>query len=136
MICPACGKVALIVEYENIELDYCPACHGVWFDAGELDILLEAAGLGDDRAFLTGLAGLSEADITEKKRPCPMCRHKMKKVNTGGDRKIITDICTRGHGIWFDGGEVSSLVKSLSEKTPHKAAANKVLGFIGEIFKY
>ena len=44
MICPVCKKDALIVEYDRIELDYCPSCGGVWFDSGELDLLLEAAG--------------------------------------------------------------------------------------------
>ena len=80
MICPACGKDALIVEYENIELDYCPACGGVWFDAGELELLLEAAGFGTNRSFLEGIANSPEAKIAEKKRRCPVCRRKMKKV--------------------------------------------------------
>jgi uncharacterized protein len=136
MICPACGKDALIVEYEHIELDYCPACHGVWFDAGELELLLEAAGLGTDRKFLEGVANQPEAKIEEKKRRCPVCRRKMKKVTLDEDKKIVTDICLGGHGIWFDGGEVSALVKSIAAKSPQKAESARVLGFIGDMFKY
>lgn len=136
MICPACGKDALIVEYENIELDYCPACHGVWFDAGELDLLLEAAGLGNDRGFLNGVANSPEVKIAEKKRRCPVCIRKMKKVTINEEKQIVTDICMGGHGIWFDGGEVNCLVRSLAEKSPEKTESKKVLGFIGDMFKY
>ncbi len=136
MICPACGKDALIVEYANIELDYCPACRGVWFDAGELELLLEAAGLESDANFLSDIIKSREADTTEKKRRCPECRRKMKKVAIDDEGKIITDICMSGHGIWFDGGEVSALVKALAEKSPDKAASKHVLEFIGEMFKY
>ncbi len=42
MKCPVCtDKELLMVERQGIELDYCPACRGVWLDRGELDRLLE-----------------------------------------------------------------------------------------------
>ena len=28
-------------ERQNIEIDYCPKCRGVWLDRGELDKILE-----------------------------------------------------------------------------------------------
>jgi Zn-finger nucleic acid-binding protein len=30
-------------QRNNIEIDYCPVCRGVWLDKGELDKLLEYA---------------------------------------------------------------------------------------------
>ena len=42
----------VIVEHENIELDYCTNCKGVWFDSGELELLLEAAELENYEVFL------------------------------------------------------------------------------------
>ena len=33
------------MEYRQIELDYCLKCSGIWFDSGELDLLLESADL-------------------------------------------------------------------------------------------
>lgn len=136
MICPVCREDALIVEYQNIELDYCPECHGVWFDSGELELLLEAAGIKDYNRFLSDVAGSPEVKVSEKKRRCPICRRKMKKVYIDEMKKIVTDICNGRHGIWFDGGEVTSLVKELAEKTPDNAEARNVLGFVGEMFKY
>jgi uncharacterized protein len=136
MICPTCGKDAVIVEYQDIELDYCPACHGVWFDAGELELLLEAASLGSDTAYLAGILQSPEAATAEAKRRCPVCRRKMKKAYVDEAKKIITDVCPGGHGIWFDGGEVAGLVKALADKAPASPESRRVLDYISGMFKY
>jgi Zn-finger nucleic acid-binding protein len=35
----------IVVEYSNVELDYCLNCHGVWFDSDELELLLKSMNL-------------------------------------------------------------------------------------------
>ncbi|MGF6809361.1 Zn-finger nucleic acid-binding protein [Paraburkholderia sp. Clong3] len=41
MKCPVCKTPDLLMtERQNIEIDYCPTCRGVWLDRGELDKLL------------------------------------------------------------------------------------------------
>jgi len=38
MHCPVCKEVLLVMsERQNVEIDYCPQCRGVWLDRGELD---------------------------------------------------------------------------------------------------
>ena len=136
MICPVCRKDAVIVEYNNIELDYCPNCAGVWFDSGELELLLEAAGLGGHERFLAGVKNSPEAEISEKKRRCPICLRKMRKVYIDEEKKIVVDVCHGGHGIWFDGGEVTGLIEEYSQKDPKSAEHKQVLCHIVEMFKY
>lgn len=42
MKCPICPDVDLVItERQNIEIDYCPKCRGVWLDRGELDKIIE-----------------------------------------------------------------------------------------------
>ena len=42
MKCPVCKETDLIMSArQNIEIDYCPQCRGVWLDRGELDKLIE-----------------------------------------------------------------------------------------------
>lgn len=41
MKCPNDQTTLLISERQNIEIDYCPECRGVWLDRGELDKLIE-----------------------------------------------------------------------------------------------
>lgn len=43
MLCPACKVDLVMSERQNIEIDYCPKCRGVWLDRGELEKLLSAA---------------------------------------------------------------------------------------------
>lgn len=42
MQCPRCPESSLVMtDRQNIEIDYCPTCRGVWLDRGELDKLIE-----------------------------------------------------------------------------------------------
>ncbi|MDS0116436.1 zf-TFIIB domain-containing protein, partial [Enterobacter hormaechei subsp. steigerwaltii] len=42
MHCPVCKEVLLVMsERQNVEIDYCPQCRGVWLDRGELDKIIE-----------------------------------------------------------------------------------------------
>ena len=39
--CPRCGVGLAMSERQDIEIDYCPQCRGVWLDRGELDKIIE-----------------------------------------------------------------------------------------------
>jgi hypothetical protein len=43
MKCPNCATVLKMAFRQQIEIDYCPKCRGVWLDKGELDKLIERA---------------------------------------------------------------------------------------------
>jgi Zn-finger nucleic acid-binding protein len=44
MKCPACPDNTLVMtDRQGVEIDYCPACRGIWLDRGELDKLLDRA---------------------------------------------------------------------------------------------
>ena len=44
MKCPACELDLQMTERSGVEIDYCPACRGVWLDRGELDKIIEGSG--------------------------------------------------------------------------------------------
>jgi Zn-finger nucleic acid-binding protein len=135
MICPACRHPMVIVEHDEIELDYCTNCRGVWFDSGELELLLEAAELENYRDFLEKIMESGDATTREKKRRCPICSRKMKKTHIGAEKELLIDVCKNTDGIWFDGGEVAHLVKLLSGES-EETGQGKVMNFLGEVFKY
>ena len=108
MICPACREEMIVVEYNKIELDVCVQCDGIWFDAEELSLLLETLHLPGDEL------GLTPAKKTvEKARKCPRCRKRMDKVMIEPSEAVMIDRCTKGHGLWFDGGELDEIVNVL-----------------------
>ena len=41
MLCPVDRTPLVMSERQNIEIDYCPTCRGVWLDRGELDKIIE-----------------------------------------------------------------------------------------------
>ena len=42
MKCPVCTDSTLVMaDRAGVEIDYCPACRGVWLDRGELDKIIE-----------------------------------------------------------------------------------------------
>ncbi len=110
MECPVCREPLIVAEREGIELDVCPWCHGLWFDAGELALLAEK--LGRTLAAPEG-APLEAAPASEKPRLCPRCDKAMDKVALGTRPKVLLDRCA-SHGLWFDHGELGSLVGQLS----------------------
>jgi hypothetical protein len=42
MKCPNCPETNLVlIDRQDVEIDHCPQCGGVWLDRGELDQLIE-----------------------------------------------------------------------------------------------
>ena len=39
MKCPKCGADLTERELDRVKVDVCPECNGVWFDAGEIEML-------------------------------------------------------------------------------------------------
>ena len=115
----------MVVERESIEVDWCPGCHGVWFDAGELELLAEKAG----KKLAPGMIGRPVGKVREPRRRCPRCRRKMEKVAPADDRELLLDRC-KAHGLWFDAGELGSLMRQLEGESEEAA----VVTFLDETF--
>ncbi|MBA7648216.1 hypothetical protein ES703_55999 [subsurface metagenome] len=107
MDCPLCKEPMIVLELEEVEIDHCLSCGGIWLDAGELELLLENSEAKDD------LLSSFEVDrnTREKGRRCPLCLKRMEKVLCGTDKKIRIDKCRRNEGIWFDLGELEEIIK-------------------------
>ncbi len=135
MICPVCKSDMIVVEHDKIEIDHCPDCHGVWFDSGEIELLMESLGL-DTADFLGDIINSAEAASSEKKRRCPIHGQKMKKTAIGEDPRILIDACLRGDGLWFDGGEVHQVIRQLAGKpSDAPGSRERVTAFLREAFK-
>jgi uncharacterized protein len=133
MRCPIDKSDMIVVEHQNIELDYCLKCRGVWFDSGELDLLV--AVLKSQGADLSHeeLLTPQSAKVSEAKRKCPICGHKMDKVWIGKEPRVLIDSCPQGDGLWFDGGELHQVLCQMEPS--NKAGSKDVMSFLGNTFK-
>lgn len=116
----------VVLELDQIEIDHCLHCGGIWLDAGELEILLDT---DEDRARLREIL-IEEDSVKEKKYPCPICNKKMQKVYVGEERKILIDKCKRDHGLWLDKGELEEVIKLSSENKE-----GKIIKLLTQMFK-
>ena len=86
MKCPTCPEAALVMaDRQGVEIDYCPACRGVWLDRGELDKLIErAASTAPARSGTTSSGRQSEFVDSDY-------RHDRSR-NTGRKKSWLSDI--------------------------------------------
>ena len=115
MKCPRCRSDLIVVETEDVELDWCPACNGVWFDGGEIEILLARD------TPVNELFGLPPTRETEQDRSCPRCRRRLAKVGLGS---TVLDVCPDNHGIWFDAGELKALAAACETEAARTVLAH------------
>ncbi len=127
----------IVVEYHGIELDYCTGCEGVWFDSGELELVLKThSSEREISAFFTEMMQQPNARTAEKARKCPLCGRKMDKKDIGDTPHLLIDVCGRGHGLWLDGGEVTQLVEYMRIREGNQPDSdNTAIGFLKEFFK-
>ncbi|NLL89832.1 MAG: hypothetical protein GX226_01840 [Dehalococcoidales bacterium] len=135
MFCPVCKTAMIDVEYEQIELDYCVKCRGVWFDSNELELMFEKINLQSSNLSITELINKIDQNIPENRYRCPLCKQKMGKVKIGDASQTVIDVCVRGDGLWFDGGEVGQLIKHASSNARQAGAEQQVINFLGDVFR-
>jgi Zn-finger nucleic acid-binding protein len=128
MNCPLCKNAMVVLELQQVEVDHCMTCGGIWLDGGELELLLR--GTHQARQFIGSFH--REQGVEEKICPCPICLKKMHKIHAGsGSEPVIIDSCPKGHGLWFNKGELSEvLAKGNFDKE------QKVIKLLSEIFNW
>ncbi len=123
MKCPVCKEPMIVLELNEVELDYCPSCGGIWLDAGELGLLIE-----DEKEREMLLSSFQkDTEHHEKPYKCPICRKKMDKVYVGENKDVLIDKCPDNDGLWFDKGELKEVISLASEE-------NEILKLLNDLF--
>ncbi len=106
MDCPVCKNAMITLELQEVEIDHCIDCGGIWLDAGELEMLLGEP----EKASQLLNSFKTDHTSTEKPRKCPICLKKMRKIIIGSSKPVLLiDKCRKGDGLWFDKGELQDI---------------------------
>jgi len=97
----------IVLEYEGVEIDYCPETGAIWLDAGELEQIAHLAGADPARLARAIREGQPKGRC---EKCCPRCNKRLDRVMVSETLEL--DRCPRGHGLWFDRGELAALVAS------------------------
>ena len=125
MLCPVCEVEKIVVELDEVEVDYCVECKGIWLDPGELELLIEMSGA--EPGPLSRLVDSGGGKKPSEKRRCPVCRKKMLEVEVEGPPSVVVDRCRHGHGLWLDDRELGQLIES-SGGSPETEALARLCG--------
>jgi hypothetical protein len=117
MDCPVCDNPMITLELNEVEIDHCLDCGGIWLDAGELESLLDDAAKANQllRSFQP------RPQSAEKPRKCPICGKKMNKIAVGQTKQtLLIDKCPRNDGLWLDKGELQDIFERAELDADHK----------------
>jgi PAT family beta-lactamase induction signal transducer AmpG len=106
MRCPKCRADMEQIDYEGTEIDRCTICNGIWFDAGEIDVL---KGKQAAAAIDTGDAETGRQSNAKTSYQCPRCSGAMVTVVDPIKTHIHYETCSSCHGSYLDAGELSDL---------------------------
>ena len=107
MDCPVCKNAMITLELNEVEIDFCTNCSGIWLDAGELELLLGEPQKAKDLINSFKI----DKNCKEKARKCPICLKKMRKIIVGRQTPpLLIDKCRKDHGLWFDKGELQNII--------------------------
>lgn len=115
-ICPACEKPLQTIEIslqKPLSIERCETCFGLFFDPGEIDILLEQSVSQVFEVNKQLLKSINKDRYQKKQvryQKCPECRILMNRVNFGRHSGVVVDHCKK-HGIWLESGEVVHLME-------------------------
>jgi membrane associated rhomboid family serine protease len=119
LLCPRnhglMSKVVRDTLYDQIELDVCPVCQGVWFDKGELAASLRlenVTAFQPDSPLLTG----DQPSLCCPRNPrVRMFERKLAVPTRPEIGPLAIDQCAECGGVWLDGGDLKKTVEALRE---------------------
>jgi Zn-finger nucleic acid-binding protein len=114
MKCPRCGSTDFVTtQYEDVEIDRCQSCHGIWLDEGELVEIVDVRDKKFNKELVkktvsNAFMGVPKTEHDEE-LICPKCGTAMNPVNYAISSGVIIDRCPNDCGVWFDNHELEKV---------------------------
>lgn len=115
-LCPACGDPLQTIDLKlngTFLIERCAQCFGLFFDPGEIEILLDSSVSNVFAVNTQWLRNINKERYQNKQVKyvkCPVCRVLMNRVNFGHRSGVIIDQCKK-HGVWLESGEITHLME-------------------------
>lgn len=119
MLCPRCRTELATRSTDGIEIDECPGCQGIWFDADELRRVKDEK--DKDLNWMDFELWKHAEQFRVQARPvtCPSCSSELVTIDYH-ETGVEIDHCTHCRGVWLDGGELERIIESLSRELVSK----------------
>lgn len=107
--CPKCSAEMTLVSYDQIKVDRCTACGGLWFQPEELRALRDDIWMAD-YILDSGDKKAGKKANALKEINCPNCGVLMDQESDPEQPHITYESCPDGHGTYLDAGEFTDIV--------------------------
>jgi len=131
MNCPKCSDQMGIQKIENVEIDICSKCSGIWFDQDELRKAKDKS--DPDLNWMDFEIWKNEDKFNFSQIPiqCPKCNIDMVEIDYANTRVKI-DYCPKCQGIWLDEGEFQNIIETLNLELANKSISDYVKASLEE----
>lgn len=100
MKCPKCDSELKPLAHQNVEVDRCSGCGGLWFDAFEHEELRELSG-----SEKIENSPSKTVPVGKGSGLCPKDQQRLFGMLVAGQPHIAYESCGFCHGVFFDAGE-------------------------------
>ncbi len=109
MQCPKCNSAMETVAFDEVQIDQCTSCEGLWFQTGELERLRKETWMAD-YVLDDGSPKVGKKFNRIVAIDCPECDTDMRQEFDKEQPHIVYETCPNGHGTFLDAGEFTDLL--------------------------
>lgn len=105
-ICPNCSSIMKIERFHGEELDVCPNCAGIWFDADELRRLLAIEPRALEELDRVVMPHIKHGPIGPSPLMCLNCGLRLEQYHYMYNSPVLLHTCSICGGLWVEEPEL------------------------------
>lgn len=125
MICPHCNCILETVVDHDLPSQHCPGCAGTWISGRSLHTMLAKS--NDSARIEQIFNSLVDIDFRASRRRCPSCADRNLKMVIIDNTEL--DFCSSCKGVFFDPGEIESVLPSIGGAATESEQSSNQSGF-------
>jgi Zn-finger nucleic acid-binding protein len=130
LACPSCRSPMQYVRVGTTPMHECSSCASAWL---ETKIFADLCMNREERGATMTLIGARTDEARPanrprdvvRYRPCPQCSKLMNRSNFGHRSGVLIDVC-KGHGTWFERGELARVLAFIEDGGLERARAEEM----------
>jgi len=131
MYCPKCSDQMEIQMIEDVEIDLCKKCSGIWFDQDELRKAKDQTEPDLNWMDFEIWKNENKFQFSQKPLVCPKCDLDMVQIDYG-KTGVEVDYCPKCRGVWLDEGEFKKIIENLNSELANKSISEYVKASLEE----
>ena len=131
MECPKCKIELHKKTIQEIEVDECQKCEGIWFEKDELRQIKDKTDSDLNWMDFEIWKHPEKFKAISNKNACPNCTNKMNVLDYD-NTNIEIEYCTDCQGIWLDKNKLQKIIEALEEEIITKSMDDYVKATIAE----